>query len=61
MKQCNIALSMIFIDHIVDSDIRLSFLAGGYKASCEIRRIIQMSVGTHDYYEKQIVTPLLVP
>ena len=30
-----------FIDHIVDSDISDIILADGYKASCEIRRIIQ--------------------
>ena len=30
-----------FIDHIVDSDITAIILADGYKASCEIRRIIQ--------------------
>lgn len=30
-----------FIDHIVDSDISAIILADGYKASCEIRRIIQ--------------------
>ncbi len=30
-----------FISHVVDSDITAIVLADGYKASCEIRRIIQ--------------------
>ncbi|WP_251424726.1 selenium cofactor biosynthesis protein YqeC [Veillonella agrestimuris] len=30
-----------FIEHVVDSDISAIVLADGYKASCEIRRIIQ--------------------
>ena len=30
-----------FIDHVVDSDITAIYLADGYKARCEIRRIIQ--------------------
>lgn len=34
-----------FIDHVVDSDIAVIVLADGYKASCEIRRIIQCRQG----------------
>ena len=30
-----------FISHVLDSDITAIVLADGYKASCEIRRIIQ--------------------
>ena len=41
MKRCNYRIIDDFIDHIVDSDISAIILADGYKASCEIRRIIQ--------------------
>ncbi len=46
-----------FIDHLLDSDITAIILADGYKASCKIRRITSMSVGTATNMS-QIVTLL---